>query len=113
MNVAAKDVRREIVLEREESHWWEVVKDNNCQNDDHHLEGLFLDRVSLVPSWSRLSQRPQDGNVTEHHEDESGEDHNGESFLKVWNVSYTLGCSIDQSDEPHDTCANRAMPFVL
>ena len=50
MDVAAEHVICKVLLEREEGNGWEIVDDNDGQDDEHHLEGPLLDRVHLVAS---------------------------------------------------------------
>lgn len=113
VDITAEDIRREILSKGKESHRREVVKHNDGQDDEDHLEGLLLDRVSLVSTWSRPSQSPENGDVTEEHERKRHQDHDGEHLVEVGDVSHTLGCGVDQSDEPDAAGADGAMPLVL
>lgn len=54
VDVAAKHVRREVVLEGEERNRREVVEDYDGQDDEDHLEGSLLHRVHLVSAGSGL-----------------------------------------------------------
>lgn len=43
VDVAAEYIQGEVVLEWEQSHGREVVKNNDCQDDKDHVRGFFLD----------------------------------------------------------------------
>lgn len=100
VNVAAKHVGREVLLEGEERHRREVVEDDDGQDDEHHLEGSLLQRVHLVSPGPRLFQRPQYGNVAEHHEGERRQDHGREDLLEVEDVAHAFSSSVGQRDQP-------------
>ncbi len=113
VDITAEDIRREILSKGKESNRREVVKHNDGQDDEDHLEGLLLGWVSLVSTWSLLSQSPENGDVTEEHERKRHQDHDEEHLLEVRDVSYTLGCSVDQSDKPEAASADGTMPLVF
>ncbi len=69
--------------------------------------------MSLVSSRSRPPQSPENRDVTEEHECERYQDHDGENPVEVGNVSHTLGCGVNQSEEPDAGDADGAMPLVL
>lgn len=100
VNVAAKHVGREVLLEGEQRHGREVVEDDDGQDDEHHLEGSLLQRVHLVSAGSRLSERPQDGDVAEHHEGERRQDHGREDLLEVEDVAHAFSRSVSERDQP-------------
>lgn len=52
VNVAAKHVGREVLLEGEQRDRREVVEDYDGQDDEDHLEGSLLHRVHLVSAGS-------------------------------------------------------------
>lgn len=113
VDITAEDIGREIFLKGKESHRRKVVKHNDGQDDEDHFEGFLLDWMSLISTWSRLSQSPENGDVTEQHKRECCQDHDSEHLLKVRDVSHTLHCGVDQSDEPDDAGADGAMPLVF
>lgn len=113
VDVAAKDVGREVLLEGEQRHRWEVVEDDDGQDDEHHLEGSLLHRVHLVSAGSRLCQRPQYGNVTEHHKGERRQYHHREDLLKVGDVAHTFSSSVAKRDQPDDQGENGSVLAVL
>lgn len=113
VNVAAKHVRREVVLEGEQCDWREVVEHYDGQDDEDHLEGSLLHRMHLVPAGPGLPQRPQYRDVAEHHEGECCEDHRREDLLEVDNVAYAFGGSVGQSDQPDYEGQDRSVLTVL
>lgn len=113
VDVAAEHVRGEVVLEGEERNGREVVEHNDGQDDEDHLEGPLLHRMHLVPAGPGLPQRPQDGDVAEHHEGERGEYHGGEDLLEVDDVAHALGGGVAQSDEPDDEGQDGSVLAVL
>lgn len=100
VNVAKKHVRREVVLEGEQCHRWEVVEHYDGQDNEDHFEGSLLHRVHLVFTGPRLPQRPKNHNVAKDHEGECCEDHRREDLLKVGNVACTFSSSVGQNDHP-------------
>ena len=113
MNVAHKHLGGEVVLEREERDWREVVEHYDGEDDEDHLEGPLLHRMHLVSAGSGLPQHPQDGDVAVHHEDERGEDHPREDLLEVDNVAHTFSGGVGQGDQPDDEGQDRPVLPVL
>lgn len=101
VNITAKHIRRKVLLEGEQGHRWEIVKDYDGQDDEDHFEGSLLHRVHLISTGPGLPQRPENGNVAEDHEGKRCEDHRREDLLKVDDLVYTFGSSVGQSDQPH------------
>lgn len=58
VDVALEYIWGEVLLEGEQSHGREVVKNNDCQYDEDHFKGSLLDRVHLVTARPRLPQGP-------------------------------------------------------
>lgn len=100
VNVAAKHVWREVLLEGKQRHRREVVEDDDGQDDEHHLEGSLLQRVHLVSAGPGLSQRPQYGDVAEHHEGKRRQDHRREDLLEVGDVAHAFSSSVGERDQP-------------
>lgn len=113
VNVAAKHVGGEVLLEGEERHGREVVEDDDGQDDEHHLEGSLLQRVHLVPARSGLPQRPQNGDVAEHHEGERRQDHRREDLLEVEDVAHAFRGGVSERDQPDDEGQDGAVLAVL
>lgn len=113
MNVAHKHVGGEVVLEREERDWREVVEHYDGEDDEDHLEGPLLHRMHLVPAGPGLPQHPQDGDVAVHHEDERSEDHPREDLLEVDDVAHAFSGGVGQSDKPDDEGQDRSVLPVL
>lgn len=113
VNVAAKHVGREVLLEGEQRHRREVVEDDDGQDDEHHLEGSLLQWVHLVSAGSRLSQRPQYGNVAEHHKGERRQYHHREDLLEVEDVAHAFSSSVGKRDQPDYKGENGSVRAVL
>lgn len=113
VNITAKHIRREVLLEGEQSHRWEVVEDYDGQDDEDHFEGSLLHRVHLISAGPGLPQRPENGDVAEDHEGKRSEDHCREDLLKVDDLVYTFGSSVGQSDQPHHHGQHRSVLTVL
>lgn len=94
MNVAAKHLRREVDLEGEQCDWWQVVENNDGQDDEDHLEGSLLHRMHVISAGARLPQSPENHYVAEHHGGKRHQDHRRKDFLKVDNVANTFSGSI-------------------
>lgn len=113
VDVAAKHVRGEVLLEGEERHRREVVEYDDGQDDEDHLEGPLLHRVHLVSAGSRLPQHPEYPDVTEHHESERRQDHRREHLLEVDDVAHAFGGSVGERDQPDDEGQNGSVLAVL
>lgn len=87
VNVAAKHPRREVHLEGEQCNCWEVIENNDSQDDEDHLEGFLFHWMHLISVGPRLLQSPHDCDVTHHHEGKNYQDHCSEDFVKVGDVS--------------------------
>lgn len=113
VDVAAEDVGREVILEGEEGHRWEIIEHDDAEDDQDHLECSLLHRVHLVPAGPWLPQHPQDGDVAEHHEGERRQDHSREDLLKVDDVAHALCGGVAQRNQPHAEGQHGPVPAVL
>lgn len=113
VDVAAKHVRREVVLEGEERNRREVVEDYDGQDDEDRLEGSLLHRVHLISAGPGLPQHPQYGDVAEHHEGERRQDHRREDLLEVDDVAHAFSCGVGERDQPDDGGQDGSVLAVL
>lgn len=113
MDVAAKHVGGEVLLEGEERHRWEVVEDDDGQDDEDHLEGPLLHRVHLVSAGSGLPQCPQYHDVAEDHEGERRQDHRSEHLLEVDDIAHAFSGGVGECDQPDDEGQNGSVLAVL
>lgn len=101
VNVALEHPRREVPLEGEKSNCWQVVEQNDGEDDEDHLEGSLLHWMHLISVGPGLLQSPHDCDVAHHHEGKNDQDHYGEDFVKVGDVSQAFNGSVRQDDDPH------------
>ena len=113
VDVAAEHVGREVGLEGEQRHRWEVVEHYDGLDDEDHFEGPLLHRVHHVSAGPRLPQHPENGNVAVDHEGERGEDHRREDLLEVVDVAHALGGRVGQGDQPDQHGQDRSVLAVL
>lgn len=102
LHIAAKHLRGIVVLKREQCYRWQVVKHNDTEERQHHLEGLLLHGVHLVfPCTAGLLQGPQDAHIAQHHPTKCYQDLNGEYLLEVGKASHSFGCRVCKGEAQH------------
>lgn len=103
-----------MILEGEQGHQREVVKDDDAEDGKHHLKGLLLHGVHLVLACaSRALQGPQDGNVADHHPGERAQDLSCENLLEVREPADGFSRGVSEGEAENNHCQANPVLNVL
>lgn len=111
-DLAAERHKRVVRHEGHEGHGRQVVDHDDGQDDQHHLEGLPLDRVHLFLSRHWTPQDPDDRDVAEHHDREGEEDDTAEHLVDAHDSQEALGEAVSQDEAPDEHRNANADPIV-
>ena len=99
-DLAAELHKRVVGHKGHERHGGQVVRHNDGQDDQHHLEGLFLHWVHLLLSRHRAAEDPDDGDVAEDHDCKGKENDTAEDLVDAHDSQDTLGEAVSQDEAP-------------